>query len=192
MLSYTTAGFLAGQFGRTVLGTESPVWVSSLALITISALLLMNGYRAITGRALHFALPHFASNISSNLWKQISSPRFPRIAGAGLAGGLTVFLPCGHLYGFLIGAVATGNGLRGAVFMFAFWLGSTPLLSFGARWFHRLMSANAINGQRLAGVLLVIAGLFSLGSFALRMNSSATSAHSHEHVAAEVQAPRCH
>jgi uncharacterized protein len=165
MVAYGLAGAAAGGFGEVVLGRERPVWLINLSLVTIGLLLFFNGYRAIAGKSLHLPLPAFMTNFSMKLWKKLRTLPLPPSAAAGIAGVLTVFLPCGHLYSFLIGAVAMGGALKGAGFMFAFWLGSAPLLSFGAVWLQKLLHPTIAGGQRWAGVLLIVAGLFSILAF---------------------------
>ena len=168
MLAYSLAGALVGAFGETVLGPSRPVWLSGISLGLIGLLLLFNGYRAFMNRPLHLPMPQFFVRASTTFWKYLRVSSLPKAATAGIAGLLTVFLPCGHLYSFLLGAVATGSAVKGAVFMFAFWLGSTPLLSFGGAWIQRLLQPKIANGQRWAGVLLICAGIISVLAFGAR------------------------
>jgi uncharacterized protein len=165
MVAYCLAGASVGGLGETVLGQGRPLWLTNLSLITIGVLLFFNGYRAVVGKSLHLPLPTFLTRFSMKFWKALRMSSFPPFITAALAGIFTVLLPCGHLYSFLIGAVATGSALKGAVFMFAFWLGSAPLLSFGVAWFQKLLHPNISGGQRWAGMLLIIAGLFSILAF---------------------------
>lgn len=163
MLAYSIAGAVLGSVGSSLLGQSRPQWISNLTLITISILLIFNGYRAIAGKPLHFSLPPFLNHWIKKVWSLIRTPSLPKGIVALMAGFLTVLLPCGHLYGFLLGAAVTGSALKGAVFMFAFWLGSTPLLSASGGVLQTLIGSRmGRSGQRLAGVLLVVSGLLSL------------------------------
>jgi sulfite exporter TauE/SafE len=45
-----------------------------------------------------------------------------------LVGALTALLPCGWLYIFALVAAGTASGTGGALVMFAFWLGTVPIL----------------------------------------------------------------
>lgn len=183
MLTYTLAGALLGAFGDRLLGSSRPPWLASLSLLFIAALLLLNGYRALSGKALHFAMPTGLSQLSAHVWRSLRLARWPKELSAAVAGALTVFLPCGHLYSFLIGAVATGAALRGAIYMFAFWLGSAPLLSVSGRWLQRILQPKIRNGQRWAGAFLVVAGLLSVLAFSARVRGldSDASASTEEH-----------
>lgn len=171
MIAYSTAGAIVGAFGEAILGHERPLWLSTFSILLISVILIFNGYRAVSGKSLHLSTPQFLNHLSAKIWRFLRLSSLPKIFTASLAGFLTVFLPCGHLYGFLIGAVATGSALKGATFMFAFWLGSTPLLSFGGVWIQKFLKPKINKGQRWAGVFLIIAGLLSLVAFAERAQS---------------------
>ncbi len=173
MISYCLVGAFVGAFGEALLGHNRPGWLSQVSLLVIGLLLFTNGYRAIAGKSLHLPLPLFLNRLSMRLWRCLRVSHLPQAVTAAAAGFFTVFLPCGHLYSFLIGAVATGSALKGAAFMFAFWLGSAPLLSFSGVWLQKILRPKIEGGQRWAGVLLVLAGLFSVLSFGARTESFA-------------------
>lgn len=92
------------------------------------------------------------------------------IVTATFAGGTTILLPCGHLYGFLLGAAATGSALTGAIFMFAFWLSTVPALVIGPVLAKPLMKFKT--APRIAGLILAITGLISLASFASNIRNA--------------------
>lgn len=168
MFAYVLLGATLGAFGQTLLSTQQSVWISSLSLISIASALLVNGYRVLRGRPLHFPVPAIGTWLSKMTWGRLKLREWPLSLGGFLAGLLTVFLPCGHLYSFLVGAVATGSAIKGAGFMFAFWLGSAPLLSFGSVWFRQALRHRSRKMQRAAGALLVFAGLMSCLTFGAR------------------------
>lgn len=53
---------------------------------------------------------------------------WPPLARAAAVGLLTTLLPCGWLYAFAITAAGTGDPVRGALTMAAFWAGTLPML----------------------------------------------------------------
>lgn len=192
LVAYTTVGILLGAFGQSVLGTQQSVWVSSLSLLFISALLILNGYRTYNNRPLHFPVPRIMTQASGTAWRAMKLHRLPKSLAAFFAGLLTVLLPCGHLYSFFVGAVATGSAWKGAAFMFAFWLGSAPLLSAGSLWFRKVVSNGPRQAQRVAGVVLVGAGLVSVLMFGARSFEIYRSRSTMSDKISEIEAPRCH
>lgn len=196
MISYVTMGALAGALGASVLGDARPLWLTRLSLVLIATTLIYNGYRAFSGKPLHFQLPKPIQKLSLKLWGLTRRPNLHENSSALLMGLLTVLLPCGHLFTFLLGAVATGGAIPGAVFMFAFWLGSSPLLIAAGLALPRLLQLPGGKGQRVAGILLVTAGLFSLAAFGLRTTDTGHDPHavhgSHSAETESASAPRCH
>jgi uncharacterized protein len=170
LFSYTLAGAGAAVFGGAVFGVNRPDWLADLSLLLIALLLVVNGYRAIVNRPIHIKTPKFINRIAVKLWRRIGASNWPTPITATLAGILTVFLPCGHLYSFLVGAIAAGSAVGGALFMAAFWLGSTPLMSVGGIALQKFLKVDNGTRQRWVGVILVGAGLFSVLAFGARTN----------------------
>lgn len=183
LMSYTLVGALVGAFGHEVLGSDRPLWLTILSLSLIAILLIINGYRAIAGRPIHFPFPKVLINFSTQLWRKLRLASLPPSLSALASGCLTVLLPCGHLYSFLLGAVATGSALRGGAFMAAFWLGATPLPTFAAGSIGKLMNATDLGRRRLSGVLLILAGLIGLYGFAARSVVAHDATHASHHAA---------
>lgn len=183
-LAYAAAGAVAGAVGSRTLGLDASSdggasWISVLSLITIAAILTLTGMRLITGRSLHLSWPTrfrfpkaIVFRVSAGAWDFLLmlKRQLPPSWSAFLAGTLTIFLPCGHLYAFIVGAAATGSPARGALFMIAFWAGTVPALGFGVGWLMSLLRPNGARGNATwAGALLIFAGFISLATFASRL-----------------------
>lgn len=100
--------------------------------------------------------------------------------GGGLApaalGAATILIPCGVTLSMEFLAIASGSPLRGAGIMAAFVLGTSPLfaaLGYAARW-----SATALRGRLavLAGVAVLVAGVWSIDAGLTLRGSSFTLA----------------
>lgn len=190
MISYTGAGALAGALGQSILSASRLPWVTSLSLGLIAIFLIITGYRTLIQKPLHLPLPQFMTRPLFKIWSRLRSSRaMPADLTAGLAGLLTLFLPCGHLYGFLVGAMATGGATKGAAFMMAFWLGTVPALGFGASWLRKWLQPGLSKRPQWAGALLILAGFFSLYTFASNLKSLDHAAHPSVQ---EKEAPSCH
>lgn len=163
-LSYATVGALAGAFGQSVLTKARYPWVSGFAVGFIAIAMIYLGLRAWHGKPLHVRLPKLLEKYLEKIWRILPQANLPGPVVGGIAGALTVFLPCGHLYGFIVGSVATGSALNGAIFMAAFWLGTVPALGFGASFLKKYAFTG---GRRFkwAGGLLILAGVFTLMLF---------------------------
>lgn len=142
--------------------------LSSITIVVMAVVLIASGWRLWQGRPFHF---HALSTIYSQFAKCLLPTRMQSSAWPLtplITGALTLFLPCGHLYTFLIGATATGTTYKAMAFMAAFWLGTLPALGFAAHWLRRGLAGQTARAQRLAATALVLAGLVSLAAFAVQ------------------------
>ncbi len=160
LISYVSLGFAAGFFGKSALSLSTNPILSGMFLLALAVLLLFLGWKTYTGQSLHISL------FKGTLWQSASKLNLHPVASSGLTGLMSVFLPCGHLYTFALGATATGSALRGGAMMFAFWLGTVPALGFGVHFLKRNLLRLGPNRYRIAAIILVTTGLLSLGNFA--------------------------
>ena len=126
LLSYAALGLIAGLIGTTVLaplmvGNSTPRILLGLVLVFVGMTMLGAPFLSKLER------------LGMRFWQALGPLRqkvfplntFPRALTAGLLWG---FLPCGLVYGALLIAVVGHDPLTGAVLMFAFGLGTVPML----------------------------------------------------------------
>ncbi|CAD5108182.1 sulfite exporter TauE/SafE family protein [Zestomonas carbonaria] len=160
ILSYTTAGLLIGLAGWAV--ASSP---AAMALRVVAALLLIAMGLYLAGwwsgltriEALGRGLWRHIQPVASRLLPVATLPR------ALLLGALWGWLPCGLVYSTLLWAASQGDALHSALLMFAFGLGTWPVLIATGLTAERLTALLRQRGVRMAGGLLVILfGLWTL------------------------------
>lgn len=126
LLSYAFLGLIAGLIGTAVLaplmvGNNIPRILLGLVLVFVGLTMLGAPFLSKLER------------LGMRFWQALAPLRkkvfplntFPRALTAGLLWG---FLPCGLVYGALLIAVVGHDPLTGAVLMFAFGLGTVPML----------------------------------------------------------------
>ncbi|MEK7952719.1 sulfite exporter TauE/SafE family protein [Luteolibacter soli] len=131
LFAYSTIGALCGALGKEPLGWffHSPAVLLPWALV--AALLLL-----ATGLEKKIPRPAFLMRFIARL--RFRTMKLPVIAGAGLTGLFTPFLPCGPLYAVFLALLASGSAARGAEVALAFGLGTVPLLWVVQHQFQRL------------------------------------------------------
>lgn len=77
-------------------------------------------------------------------------------------GFLSFLLPCGWLYSFALTASATKSPTAGGIVMILFWLGGLPAMSILPQFVSKTLSQASLQKQKIAGILLVFAGLYSI------------------------------
>ncbi len=160
ILSYATAGLLIGLAGWAV--ASSP---AAMALRVVAALLLICMGLYLAGwwsgltriEALGRGLWRFIQPLTRRFMPVSSVPR------ALVLGALWGWLPCGLVYSTLLWAASQGNALDSALLMFAFGLGTWPVLLATGLAAERITTLLRKRGVRIAGGLLVI--LFGLWTF---------------------------
>lgn len=126
LLSYASLGLIAGLIGTTVLaplmvGNNIPRILLGLVLVFVGMTMLGAPFLSKLER---FGM-RFWQFLGPLRQKVFPLNTFPRALTAGLLWG---FLPCGLVYGALLIAVVGHDPLTGAVLMFAFGLGTVPML----------------------------------------------------------------
>jgi sulfite exporter TauE/SafE len=164
ILSYTIVGTLAGTLGLLAFG-----WLQN--------------YTHTPARFLPWALVLFFLAVAFRLDKRMPQPRFaarlllkartraqgmPRMIAGGWMGAFTPLLPCAPLYAVFALALMTQSPARGAEFLFAFGLGTLPLLALAqAGWgrFQHKLTPQRIQwlqrGIALAAAIVVAMRLYA-------------------------------
>ena len=168
LFGYLSLGAIAGFLGEKVLRTSLHGIIPWIAASTLALTFFYLGLRAWKGETHLFQMPKFFMKIYSKLWGKIFKkeklqeqvhPLF-QVMTVGL---LSVFLPCGWLYGFVLGAVATQNTFYGAAFLFTFWLGTLPAMSLAPFFIRKVLSPITQKTPRISAILLMTLGLFTIG-----------------------------
>jgi sulfite exporter TauE/SafE len=152
-LSYILVGAIGGFAGSFFLASD----LHNLRVISgiiFAVILILIGTQVFLGKR----------GVLSPKIKWLHSFYRPQLPGFVL-GALSIFLPCGWLYSFILGAAATQSAFHGGILMALFWLGGLPALSSVSLVVNKSIQLAPEKKQRLAGAVLIVAGLYSLGSF---------------------------
>ncbi len=160
ILSYTAAGLLLGLAGWALASGPLAAVLRSIAglLLIAMGLYLAGWWSGLT----------CIEALGRGLWRRLQpiTRRFMPITSAPralLLGGLWGWLPCGLVYSTLLWAASQGDALHSAALMFAFGLGTLPVLLATGLAAERLVGLLRRRGVRVAGGLLVILfGLWTL------------------------------
>ncbi|WP_413612397.1 sulfite exporter TauE/SafE family protein [Bdellovibrio sp. HCB-110] len=161
LISYTALGLASGALGQFFLNNDFVIlrWASGGLL---AMLLLISGFTLIFPPS----SVKKSNSLRQLLWDSIKKVQAFHIGRSGFVVGLlTVFLPCGWLYTYAMAAIATRSPWAGALTLFLFWLGGLPTLSAVPLMVRKTIQSAGLRQQRIAGLVLVVSGLYSLGSF---------------------------
>lgn len=148
LVSYVLAGVFAGTISSLLV--TSFEWLKIVSVVAITVLLLFTYFT----KAEKIQLPGFMKNL---FWQKRNNPF--------LVGFLSLTLPCGWLYSFILSSLAARSAVAGGLVMFMFWFSSVPALSVAQVFLKKLIDLNDQRRQKMASTVLLIASLTSLWGF---------------------------
>ena len=164
IISYATAGAIAGALGAASLTLEGQAPVRLILYLLANLMLVALGlYLLGVTRALAFT-----ERAGQKLWRHIQplTRRFlpaRTLAQAFPLGWLWGWLPCGLVYGALATVLTAGSAERGALMMLSFGLGTLPNLLLAGILLARLNEFVRLPAVRIFSGLLVLGfGLYGL------------------------------
>jgi sulfite exporter TauE/SafE len=162
--SYALAGALFGWLGGLLMAAGARSLVDDVLRLTAAVLMV--------GIGLHLGgwFPRLAwvERLGEPVWRRLEplARRLVPVRGLPMAllyGAIWGWLPCGLVYGMLIGAPAQGGALGGALYMALFGLGTLPVSIGGGFLAGRLYGLGRDRRlQALAGALVIALGLTTL------------------------------
>ena len=163
LLGYCSLGALFGFLGDRLLSMSAFHALPFIGTLLLAAVFVALGVRQMRGQKLHFKfnLPSCFKALYGRALRGISDGH-SRCIASFLVGLLSVFLPCGWLYTFLLAATGTQDARAGAALLVAFWAGTLPALLVGPLLFQRFVRPFKTLVPRLSGALLIGAGLLTL------------------------------
>jgi hypothetical protein len=148
LISYVLAGVFAGTISSFLVNSFTWLKITSVVLLSI-LLVVMHFIKTEKVQS-----PEFAKKL---YWKKRNNPF--------LLGFLSVTLPCGWLYSFILSSLAARSPMAGGLVMFMFWLSSLPALSIAQIFLKKLIDINDQRRQKIASTILLGASLVSLWGF---------------------------
>ncbi|MBP9798320.1 sulfite exporter TauE/SafE family protein [Candidatus Woesebacteria bacterium] len=157
LVAYTALGFLLGWFGslfQISLATQV-VMQFLVALFMIGTALNILDVHPIFR---YFAIqpPRFVTKLVRNQSKS------KNIFAPALLGAFTVFIPCGTTQAMMALAIGSANPFLGAMVLFAFVLGTSPLFFILGYFATRLGDSMHKRFMKVAAVTLIVLALFNI------------------------------
>jgi sulfite exporter TauE/SafE len=160
LIAYTILGFLLGALGAVLQLTSL---MRAILYFAIGIFMIGNGLRMLK---VHPIFRYFVIEPPSSLTRFIRrrSKDGTSLITPLFMGTLTLFLPCGVTQAMMAVALGTGSPLQGAILMFAFILGTSPLFFVVSYFATRLGAVLEKYFTRIVAVTLLILGLVQVDS----------------------------
>ena len=167
LTAYTILGFFLGALGSVL---QLNAITRAILLIGVGIFMLGNALRMLNVHPIfrYFSIdpPKFITRAIRRKAKNGRSFFAPLFLGA-----LTVLIPCGVTQAMMAVAIGTGSALQGAMLMFAFILGTSPVF-FGVAYLAMKVGARLEKWfMRFVAAVLLVLGLVSINSGLTLMGS---------------------
>lgn len=155
IISYSLIGLLFGFLGKGLYlaGFQQRL---SILIGVLMILLVLIPTRILNNFSLTKPLYQLISKVKAHLGLYLKKTSLKALFSIGFFNG---FLPCGLVYMALLGAVASGSILNGALYMIVFGLGTVPLMT-GAIYLGNFLKTSVRNKiQKAIPIFVVLVGL---------------------------------
>lgn len=169
LIAHTILGFLLGMLGSVItlsLGIRLVFQAFTAVFMFATAMNLLNVHPIF--RYVVFQPPKFIQRMIRNSTKSTA------LFAPALLGFLTIFIPCGVTQAMEVLAINTGNPIYGALIMFAFVLGTSPLFALLGVATAKLSEGWYQKFTRVAAVSLIVMAIYSLNGVFIVLDSPLT------------------
>lgn len=168
LLSYLLLGILAGYFGEAFLSSKYPI-IAGLSVSMISFFFILSGLRLLRQKSLDLIFSRRISNLLFIPFKWSLKQRpILRSLAIGIVNG---FLPCGWVYIFVLGAIATKDAFYGGLLLAIFWFGTVPALTLFPFFYKKTLARFPKKINQAAGIVLILLGISVIAIHILPGNS---------------------
>ncbi len=189
LLGYLLIGAFAGYLGSLIKFENASPFVSILPGMTIGLLFLFWGIQNLRGKKAELPMPKFMGKFYSFLWRKLvfKNVSFSKSFFTGL---ISIFLPCGLLYGVALGTMALQHPLLALSSMFFFWLGTVPSMVIAPSIFQKILAPLKSKLPKTYAISLILIGVVTVSFRAIKYHEiQSNSATEQNRPAAEM---KCH
>lgn len=169
LISHTLLGFLLGLVGSAItlsLGVRLAFQTFTALFMFATAMNLLDVHPIF--RYVVFQPPKFIQKMVRN------SSKSRALFAPAVLGFMTIFIPCGVTQAMEVLAINSGNPILGALIMFSFVLGTSPLFAILGVATAKLSEGWYMKFTRFAAVALVAMAIYSFNGVLVVMNSPLT------------------
>ncbi|MBY0515715.1 MAG: sulfite exporter TauE/SafE family protein [Bacteriovoracaceae bacterium] len=161
LLGYLLLGLLAGTLASFLNFKDAHPLIALIPSLMIGGLFIFWGIQSFRGRRAELPLPKFLSVIYQKLWKRFvkENTGFTRSL---LIGFISILLPCGLLYGVVLGSVALQSWQNAMLGMFFFWLGTVPSMVMAPGLIQKILSPLKKQRPKVFALCLVLIGVSTI------------------------------
>ena len=178
LIGYLILGSLAGVLGSLLNFKNVHPLISFIPAIFIGLLFMYWGYQNYKGRKAEMPAPEFLRQLYTKLWQKLvqKNKNFTKAFFTGL---ISIFLPCGLLYGVVLGTLAFQHLHQALFAMFFFWLGTVPSMVVAPGLVQHLIRPLKAKLPKTFAISLMLIGVMSITFRMIKLYDQPTAAKTH-------------
>lgn len=161
LTSYTAMGVLSGFLGASFTYLFKDPYISALPAIILGFFFLFWGYRSLKGQSTALKLPAFLDRFIQKRLGKAYMMQSGKARSFAL-GSLSVFLPCGLLYGVVLALATFQDPFAGALGMLSFGLGTLPAMAIAPTAITKILKPIKEQWPKLTSFGLISIGLITI------------------------------
>lgn len=177
LLGYLALGSMAGIIGNALNFKSVHPLISLIPAIFIGLLFIFWGFQNYRGKKAELPAPKFLSQLYTKLWLKLvqKNKNFTKAFFTGL---ISIFLPCGLLYGVALGTIAFQHTHEALFSMFFFWLGTVPSMVVAPGIIRRIIRPFKAKLPKTYAISLVFIGVLTITLRMVKLHEFQQNPHS--------------
>ena len=167
LIGYLILGFFAGLLGKIFTIQESNPKLTLIPGLFLGFLFLYWGIQNYRGKKAELPTPKIFSHFYTKLWLRFVNKN-ENASKAFFTGLISLFLPCGLLYGVVLGIVTFEHSFHALLTMIFFWLGTLPSMVLAPSIMQKILKPLKLKLPRTYAMSLIIIGLMTISFRVIR------------------------
>jgi sulfite exporter TauE/SafE len=171
LLGYLTLGLLAGGLGVLINLKSLHFSFQYIPSLVIGLIFIYWGIQNYLGKKAEMPAPKILGRLYSNLWGKLIKNN-KSLTKSFFIGLLSIFLPCGLLYGVVLGTLVLNNPIDIFSSMFFFWLGTTPSMVVAPSVVQKVLRPFKSKLPKTYAISLIAIGVLTISFRVAKLNEN--------------------
>jgi sulfite exporter TauE/SafE len=161
LIGYLCLGLFAGVLGKIFTIQEANPKMTLLPGLILGGLFLFWGIQNYRGKKAELPVPKFFGKFYTKLWMRFVYKN-ENTSKAFFTGLISLFLPCGLLYGVVLGVATFEHSFHALFTMFFFWLGTLPSMVLAPSIIQKILKPIKLKLPKTYAISLILIGLMTI------------------------------
>ena len=158
---YLGLGFFSGALGSFLSLKNLPGYLSIIPPLIMGLVFIFWGFQNFKGIRAELPVPGMLRKIYTSLWIKLVRDN-KNVSQSFFTGFISILLPCGLLYGVVLGTVTLQNTTHALSSMFFFWLGTVPSMIVAPKIIQRFLRPLKNKLPKTYAISLMAIGLMTI------------------------------